>query len=269
MAEGFNIDWRDFDTQIVRQLATTGRGALPVLVEQGRGIIRGVMSVTPPGKPGVDGLSTTAREHGKSTIASDLLGGGSRNKNHRTGGIFSPMPRGILAQAEAVHGGTIERLFTRKDGTVFGVERDYFRPDATQSEMRAHHKKYFKGGRFTRAGGATRDIGRWKFIDKLVIPEETFRAYLREQHARVGYLLSGWRVAAKKLGLAIPAWIANADGPSMALIVVTADRLRITATNEVRYASTRITERRIQWAIDQQAKKMERRWNHYIERRFK
>lgn len=269
MADGFTFDWRDFDEKFVRRAATSSRGAFPIMVEQGRGIIRQVLRITPPGSRQVDGLSSEARARGKTMIASDLLGGGSRNKHHRTGGIFAPMDRGLIEQAEAVHGGAIQRLFTRADGTVFGVENDFFLPHATQSDLRAHHKKYFKNGRFTRAGGATRDIGRWKFIDRLVIPEDTFRAYLKEQQAKVGYLLSGWRVAAQKLGLPIPAWVANADAPSTIVMTVTPERIHIKATNEVPWASARITRPRIQWAIDRQAKKMEKQWQDWMQKRFK
>jgi hypothetical protein len=269
MSDEWKFNWADFDDKFVRRAATSARGALPLMIEQGRGIIRGTMQVTPPGHKGLDGLSTTARNHGKSMIAADLLGGGSRNKHQRSGGIFAPMPRSIIEGAVAVHGDSIQRLWTRKDGTPFGVEHDLFRPDATESDMRAHHKRYFKNGRFTRAGGATKDIGRWKFIDKMVIPEETFAAYLKEQQAKVGYLLSGWRVAANKLGVAIPAWVANADAPSTVIVSVTEDRLYIKATNEISWASVRITKDRVQYAIDQQAAKMDRQWKQWMENRFR
>lgn len=269
MADGFQFDWREFDEKVVRRAATSARGALPVMIEQGRGIIRGVISITPPGSESVDGATTKARDHGRAMIAADLLGGGKRNKHHRTGGIFAPMPRGIIAEAEQVHGGGIQRLWSKSDGTIYGVENDFFRPNATLSDLREHHKKYFRNGRMTRAGGATRDVGRWKFIDRLVIPEETFQAYLKEQQAKVGYLASGWRVAAKRLGISLPAWIANADGPSTALVEVSDSRLRIVATNEVSFASTRLPRRRIQWAIDRQTKRMEKQWNDWIEKRFK
>lgn len=263
------FQWDDFQEKVVRRIATSQRGALPVLAEQGRGIIRLVMRVTPPGNKNVDGMSAAARRHGMMTIQHDLLGGGSRNKHQRTGGAFAPMPRSIIQQAADVHGGSIKRLWTTKDGRVYGVEHDFFLPNASRSDLRAHHRKYFRNGRFTRAGGATRDIGRWKFIDRLVIPEDVFRAYLKEQQAKVGYLLSGWRVAARKLGLNIPQWILNADGPSQALIEVRPDRLRILATNEVAYASNTGLNRRIQWAIDQQAAKMQRQWEEWSRRLFR
>jgi hypothetical protein len=269
MSDDWKFNWADFDDKIVRRMATSARGALPIATEQTRGIVRGTMHITPPGHRDLDGLSTKARDHGKAMIASDLLGGGSRNKQHRTGGIFAPMPRSVIEGAVAVHGDSIERLWTRKDGTVYGVESDLFRPDATESDLRAHHKKYFKNGRFTRAGGATRDIGRWKFIDKMVIPEETFASYLKEQQEKVGYLLSGWRAAAKKLSLAIPAWVAKADAPSSMIISVTEDRIYFKATNEVAWASVRVTKARLQYAIDQQAAKMERQWKQWMENRFR
>jgi hypothetical protein len=269
MSDDWKFNWADFDDKIVRRMATSARGALPIMVEQARGIVRGTMQVTPPGNKGLDGLSTKARAHGKSMIASDLLGGGSRNKNHRTGGIFAPMDRSLIEGAVEVHGDSIQRLWVKKDGTPYGVENDLFRPDATLSDMRTHHKKYFKNGRMTRAGGATRDIGRWKFVDKMVVPKETFAAYLKEQQEKVGYLLSGWRVAANKLGVSISAWVANADAPSTVIVSVTENRLYFKATNEISWASVRITKSRVQYAIDQQAAKMERQWKTWMENRFR
>ena len=262
---GWNIDWRNFDDQVVKRLATAKRGAFPVLVEQGRGIIREIMNLTPPGSTKRDGLTRQSQLAGQQRIYDDLLGGGSRNKDQRSGGIFAPMAKGIVEQAAMKHGS--ERavtLFATKDGQVFGTESELFFPHPSDADIRAHHKHYYRNGRFTRAGGATRDIGRWRFIDKFVLPMENFREYLKDQYAKVGYLMSGWRVAARKLGLSIPQWVANADGPSSGEIQITEDRLRIVALNEVSFASMRIPDRRIQKAIDRQEGKMQRAFENYV-----
>lgn len=264
-AGGWNVRWDDFDENVVKRLATAKRGALPVLVEQGKGIIKEIMNLTPPGSTKRDGLQKPAQRAGQQRIYDDLLGGGSRNKEQRSGGIFSPMARGIIERTIRENGyDEFPRLWVTMEGTVFGVEKDLLFPHPSESDIRAHHKAYFKNGRFTRAGGATRDIGRWRFIDKFVLPKEDFKAYLKEQYAKVGYLMSGWRVAARKLGLNIPDWVANADGPSSGEIQITEDRLRIVASNEVSYASTRIPDRRIQKAIDRQSGKMQRAFENYV-----
>lgn len=263
-AGGWNVRWDDFNENVVNRLATAKRGALPVLIEQGKGIVREIMNLTPPGSTKRDGLLKQSQRAGQQVIYDDLLGGGSRNKKQRSGGIFSPMDRGIIEEAAMVHGSEIARLWITKDGTPYGVEKDMFFPHPSEADIREHHKRYYRNGRFTRAGGATKDIGRWRFIDKFVLPKEDFTAYLKEQYAKVGYLMSGWRVAARKLGLNIPDWVANADGPSSGEIQITEDRLRIVASNEVSFASTRIPDRRIQKAIDRQSGKMQRAFEDYV-----
>lgn len=75
-------------------------------------------------------------------------------------------------------------------GTAFQL----FAPDATMQDMAAHHKaqRSRTTGRVTKAGSWTRDIGRWKFANKMHVPQRTFRRYLRETKKKAGIARSGW-----------------------------------------------------------------------------
>lgn len=97
--------------------------------------------------------------------------------------------------------------FKTKTGAVYGVDRDLFRPGASTEMMRPHHQRYRrKDGRVTSARGGseqgrnTLNIGRWKFVDKMHVPERTFRKYEREVWGHIGRLKAGWLAAVVKFG---------------------------------------------------------------------
>lgn len=260
MAGELNMRWDAFETALARRAATSSRDFLSLAVEQARGMLREVIGVTPPGRNG-DGMTEEAMARGKNKVINDLIGG-----RRKRSGIFASFDRTVLDEAVLVHGGGIQRLWTTRTGEPFGVETDLFRPNASLSDMRAHHKRYWKRGKMTEAGARTRDIGRWKFIDRMVVTHETLDAYIHEVQSKVGYLASGWRVAAQKLGVTLPKWIRDADGPSTCTIAVSDTRIFIRATNEVYYAGLTGLKRRIQFAIDAQTGKMQRQWEDYTKK---
>ncbi len=162
---------------------------------------RSLLANTPPANEMARGRA--ARKQGEGAIKRDLLGGRGKRA-----GIFTVLSDGLIAQAE--HFSTFNvRLFTKKDGAVYGTEEALFRPHASTSEMRAHHKKYFKNGRMTQAGGRTRDIGRWKFVDKMVVSKSAMDAYLKVMYARVGRFAASQLRGALDLGAGakVPDWI--------------------------------------------------------------
>ena len=77
--------------------------------------------------------------------------------------------------------------------------------------MRAHHKKYFKNGRRTRTGSFTRDVGRWKFIDKMTVGKKSLNNYLKYIFQRVGLSKAGWVKAGSTFGkvTGIPNWVSR------------------------------------------------------------
>jgi hypothetical protein len=129
---------------------------------------------------------------GEKAIARDLLGGKKRY------GIFAPLTGFMAANAEHYSTGNV-RLFVKKDGTVYGTDKAHFLTDATASTLRQIHKGAFQNGAMSSAGSRTRDIGRWKFIDKYFVPSGTLDDYVKSQMAKSGLAKSGWAACANQL----------------------------------------------------------------------
>ena len=129
---------------------------------------------------------------GEKAIARDLLGGKKRY------GIFAPLTGFMAANAEHYSTGNV-RLFVKKDGTVYGTDKAHFLTDATASTLRQIHKGAFQNGAMSSAGSRTRDIGRWKFIDKYFVQSGTLDDYVKSQMAKSGLAKSGWAACANQL----------------------------------------------------------------------
>ena len=129
---------------------------------------------------------------GEKAIARDLLGGKKRY------GIFAPLTGFMAANAEQYSSGNI-RLFVKKDGTVYGTDTAHFMTGATASNLRQIHKGAFQNGTMSSAGSGTRDIGRWKFINKYFVPGGTLDDYVKSQMAKSGLAKSGWAACANQL----------------------------------------------------------------------
>ena len=153
------------------------------------------------------GDDTKTREQGENAIVRDLLGGGTKKGKGRAG-LFAALTPFMEANAQRYSTGNI-RLFAKKDGSVYGTDTAHFMPGASGSDMRNLHKGAFRNGRMSAAGGDTRDIGRWKFINKYFVPAGTLDTYIASQKAKVGLAKSGWAAcaAAIKNTNKIPGWV--------------------------------------------------------------
>jgi hypothetical protein len=134
-----------------------------------------------------------AKKVGEKAIVKDLLG-----RNMQRAGIFSIIGEAISNSYKEYSTGNI-RLFVRKDGTVYGTDKFHFMPDASESDMRSFHKRFFVGGKMSSAGSRTRDIGRWKFIEKMFVNRDAMDSYLEARFRTVGWAKAGWAACAKEL----------------------------------------------------------------------
>ena len=135
----------------------------------------------------------SAKKVGEKAIVRDLLG-----RNMQRAGIFSVIGQAIGNNYEEYSTGNV-RLFVRKDGSVYGTDKSHFRPDTTETDMRSFHKRFFKNGKMSSAGSRTRDIGRWKFIEKMFVSEGAMDAYMQARFRTVGWAKAGWAACAKEL----------------------------------------------------------------------
>jgi hypothetical protein len=134
-----------------------------------------------------------AKKVGEKAIVKDLLG-----RNMQRAGIFSIIGEAISNSYKEYSTGNI-RLFVRKDGSVYGTDKFHFMPDASESDMRSFHKRFFVGGKMSSAGSRTRDIGRWKFIEKMFVNRDAMDSYLEARFRTVGWAKAGWAACAKEL----------------------------------------------------------------------
>jgi hypothetical protein len=198
-------------------------------------------------------------------MATDLVGGsGTGKRGGRRAGVFVVLSDSLIDSA--IETDTFEsenvRLWVRKDGTVYGSQRRFFRPDASMAEMRDHHKQYFVNGQMSRGGTYERGIGRWKWIDQMIVRKSTFDRYLNAQAKKIGYYSGGWGQAARMIGVPMPAYMRRhaATTPGGAQLLIGPTRLTFRFENAANFGSVdRDMKRRVQWAVDVQANKMERR----------
>jgi len=92
-------------------------------------------------------------------------------------------------------------VFATKAGEVYGVDLSEWAPDASISQLGAHHQENrTKRGRVTAAGQKTRNIGRWRWLNVLVTKEESVAAFVKANQFMVGQAKGGWAAAFMALG---------------------------------------------------------------------
>ena len=157
----------------------------------------------------------------KNSVVGDIVGRKSDATNNvKRSALFHGAKLSTLRKWKREYGDGKTRLWVRKDGTVYGTEATLYKPDASFQEMRDHHKKFFKNGQRSRAGNYTRDIGRWKFIDKMVVGAGALKSYIEKMVQRVGFTKAGWATAAQRAGFKlnasgrnyVPKWISRHAG---------------------------------------------------------
>ena len=223
------------------------------------------------------GDDNKARETGEKAITGDLIG------RKRRVGIF-----GAIGPAMTEEGGYSwyktgdnVRLFVGKDGFAYGTEKTMFRPDASGSEMRAFHKKNFVNGKASSAGSYTRNIGRWKFLDKMFVSKETLDDYIKSTIKKVGIAKAGWancalqlkKVNKGKLTADIPPWVIRhtADFKNGKTEDLTSDpqNPRVIMTNTTPWASSVMTESEKHTAVGFITSKMKKQIEYALKKRQK
>lgn len=135
------------------------------------------------------GAGSTDWKIGKNAVRKDLAG-----KSGMGGVIFVVLETTKAHWETLTAQGTQELAFKRKDGSVYGVERDYYDPTPSTKTMYEHHTRFRSKvtGRVTTAGTKNRKVGRWKFVDRLHLRKSSLNAYVREMQKDVGKTKAGW-----------------------------------------------------------------------------
>jgi hypothetical protein len=206
-----------------------------------------------------------AKKMGEKAITRDLRGrgGGGTVRAGIFGAADFEKDEGFAWYAK----GPNVRLFITKDGRVYGTDKSFFRPDATEGDMRKFHKSKFVKGKMSSAGGRDRSIGRWKFIEKMFVDKTTLDNYVDSQIKKVGWVKAAWAACARELrkvtnGSAtrgIPSWVTrhdspnsdvvdnsrNLSNPSVTLINATSYASQVLPPNEVNFAKAIVTSKMI------------------------
>lgn len=257
MSDGFEFDWSGFNEAFVQRAASTDKPAAEVMLQQARGIFGTYFEITPPAsvtraRGDTDWnvvIGHDAKVKGENKVAADI-----RALYGTAGDAYDHLHRVSPAKASAFYFLSKRRRIEDANRILRGEFGSGFAP----FDGGALHKKWFKGSSRRRAdGGPT----------YYVADERELKKYIEEIQDHVGWLLGGHHAIADHLGLQLPAW-AKKGAPSAANVSFTPDRLSITAINEVDYGSYVNLEGRAQWAINRQAEKMQRQWEHFIETRF-
>lgn len=255
------INTAKFDAAFKRFSALSKKSCIELVTQQAKLFVRDAVSVTPPNT----GKISEGKKRGEAAILGDMMGGRTTNL-----GGFRVLTRGffIINDNNGVEYDEIVSLFTNKAGEIYGVEKNLYRPNASVDELMEHRKKYrsTKTGRMSGAGLRTRDVGRRKFVDRMVVGSRAVNGMLKKLYRRVGFLAGGWNATAQRLGVNLPAWIRrHGTGHGSVRINTSAFRFSIKMENNVPYADgVRGLKRRVQWALDKRAEAMMRRVDHYV-----
>jgi hypothetical protein len=86
------------------------------------------------------------------------------------------------------------------------------------------------------------------------------------EQENIWWLASGWQDALTALGVkGLPYGTAKHNAPGRLKVDITTGSIEITMTNEVAYArQIKDIQRRIQWAMQLRADRMQRNWDNYL-----
>ncbi len=105
-----------------------------------------------------------------------------------------------------------------------------------------------------------------KLNPRIKIKASDLKRYIASKKKMVGFLASGWKAAATKLGVPVPAWVSRHSAPGEGKIKSSAVAIEVVATNKVKGSPALDIERRVQSAIDSQAAAMVRRLENFAVR---
>lgn len=233
------------EAAIQRVMSTSKRTAAEVLKAEARLVFTEVAKITPPSHAGVTGR--TAEQHAKSKIAAEI------NSLYGTANdAYDAIAEKSPAKASAYW------YLHSNDETA---EANAVLREATGSILYpfdggTHHRRNFKKSASRRKG----------FMFYVSNPQ-ALDLYIQQQQGHVWWLASGWEDALSALGAKLPFGVSRHNAPGSLKVEVTNERIIITMGNDVTYArQVKDIERRILWAMNIRADRMQKNWDNYMGR---
>lgn len=169
-------------------------------------------------------------------------------------GITPPASKGVAGIAAKRAGeAAVERDIASIAIPVDGV------PRAGKGDIFAWHKSKWQNGRIRSNG------------EQLAVNRADYNAMVRTLKALVGFLAAGWNAAADKLGVKLPAWVKR-HGSKFGehRITETPTKVSIELSNVVGFVGdVKAYDRRVQMAVNYQAKKMQRQCDALLKKRLR
>lgn len=111
---------------------------------------------------------------------------------------------------QRLKGQDVVRVYATKGGEVYGVDTESFQPRASMADLTRHHQQNrLSRGRVTQRGTRRLDVGRWKFLNKLVTKAATLNKFIKKKQNNVGRAKAGWGAAFMRFGgrMSMSGWI--------------------------------------------------------------
>ncbi len=225
------------------------------LKEAARNFTRRIIAITPPsqGKSG-----SGARKLGEGAVESDI------------GRIIRGAPKDFVQFFEKVNGGPYAPAAPQNKGAAaLGLiySQSLRRPDLAPFHEDKRNKSNGRVFRRSNPGqGIHNPGGRRSGIG--LTDRASLQWFKKDTAKKVGKLASGWNAAAEGLGYKAPAWIRrHGSSRGDVLLQLEGDDMHVTISNQVKFAgSVKGLQRRVQSALDMQARAMERRVS-YVQRK--
>lgn len=226
-------------------MSTSKRSAVEVTKSEAKLVFVEVARVTPPTHAGVTGRA--ADQHAKTKVASDIY-----SLYGTPGDAYDAIAERSPAQASA--------FWYLNENDETSAANDILR-EATGSILYpfdggVHHQRNFR-----------KSAKRKKGFTFYVSNPQSLDVYVQQEQSHVWWLASGWEDALSALGAKLPYGVSRHNAPGTLRVEITNDRISITMTNDVGYArEVKDLERRIRWAMEIRADRMQRNWDNYIAR---
>ena len=194
-----------------RYMRDSRRSRKAVMTTQARGILKSLVSVTPPSgwnaSTNTFTQGSSAKKAGERTILSDL---------HK---IFTILSAKELARELKAAPLGYEQSFAHKGAKAIGT----FKVKAlTFSQMADWHKSHRTASGRARSAhrGATTGLKKSDMagLDVGFVSATDFQKFYTEVKKKVGYLASGWKSSAQQLGVRLPAWVSRNSAPGACTI---------------------------------------------------
>jgi len=243
MSEGITVTSSKHEAALERLMSTSKKTAEEVLTQRARIVFKTVAQYTPPSHAGV--LGRSAETHAKAKVASDIHG------------LYGTPNEAYDAVAEKSPGEARAFWYLLKHGDIggaSGIMRAATGSIIAPFDDGAHHRRNFR-----------RRGNKFRFF---VSDPKNLKAYVQLEQEQVWWLASGWEDALSALGVkGIPYGVGKHAAPGTLRVEITDQRIVITMVNQVGFASrVKDINRRILWAMNQDADTMQRMWDAYMEK---